>query len=674
MELMIRKDLCWFCSFESCGGPSEVCKVISAFLESHDTFSQDCNVEISAILGLFEAVLQMRKLQDQTFSANNLSKCFGMGLRFRLFAPACLKILLSFCHCGPLGLQQVIATLDWEGQAGDRLHPMSIIADRIKDSHDPETQLATLSLLHSILGGSPLPRRAALRALLHSHGVDDALRAAATARADDPVAAELVRLADEYSAGRERDAELAHGLDAAGRFGVVLARLQVLGQGPLADTLLQRLLNAPDCCLAQAVQASASAAAAAAGRGCAAPSLPSPRAGPDLRVDGPECDAATPPVLTTAPRASFSDSAVASAQGRAGSPPKAAPRTPSTVTVTGDGSAGPWVAYDPPGPELGASGPTSPPCAVNTFHSLPPPPSSSSPPPPPPPPPPGAAAAVTEAGGERRRRLHWHKIPPGALRGTLWASPAFQAARAQARALVEANRAVLLALFREDPPPQSVTMATRRPRGGAGRRGGGNVAAAAGAEVGRASAGAIGVIGARRAQLVEIVLLRLRRREGGEEALRRALRRSLLRLDGGGMSAEDVEAVRGCAPSREEAEALRSFIEGGGDPTDLGEGGRCLLELARIPMLARCVRGMRAGARARACVRAKSHVTRQLCGMPVDNTWEGRGVALSRPALPFRLSCVWVCCALSSPRNLDAPLLPSRLPACRFPPIAREPL
>ncbi len=89
-------------------------------------------------------------------------------------------------------------------------------------------------------------------------------------------------------------------------------------------------------------------------------------------------------------------------------------------------------------------------------------------------------------------------------------------------------------------------------------------------------------------QLVEIVLLLLlRRREGGEEAMLRTLRLVLMRLDVSGMMSEDVEAVRGCAPSKKEAEALRGFMEQGGDPAGLGEGGLYLLEL--IPMLSRYV-------------------------------------------------------------------------------------
>ncbi len=50
------------------------------------------------------------------------------------------------------------------------------------------------------------------------------------------------------------------------------------------------------------------------------------------------------------PLAPFSDSAVASAQGWAGSPPRAPPLPIAPSAVTGDGEAGPWAACASPGP------------------------------------------------------------------------------------------------------------------------------------------------------------------------------------------------------------------------------------------------------------------------------------------------------------------------------------
>lgn len=642
LKLILSKNKEWFTAFVSCGGMSEIGRILSARSADSDTQDPESILELSTALGLLETALEIRVLPECDLSQSYLPRGIASCLRIRAVSLQCLGLLRRLCILGPSGHHQILAALgmidpearpepslgdpssdddpaEGQGRARGGASPMQRVGEALRDGRSPEGQCAALALLLAAVHEAPsLLTRVTLTARFHSLGIDAALplrtgwsasdaaaavepatRSTAAGEASEssprpappPASVELLRLADAYRAGRECDAALARASSLVEQAQLVLARLGVVPRGHAAATsLLRNLLDTPQDRLVDAALACAAAVSAPAfvDRKLS-PGAAAGEEGVNAESHTLSSRSESPPPKTHV-RAGFGlDRSPCDLNIPGSKCPRRVHQADEKLRVDQHGGSGDdktvGVAVDAAmiavrSTLLTETSLSSP--VANDVNAKPPPP-----PPAPPPPPIFNVSTESDAGRRRKRRpLHWLRIPAGKLEGTVWVSPDFQVARKRARALMLANQAALLELFCDAPLP------------GAGEAPHGTHGADAGARPrgmggGTKTGGAL--IGARRSQLVEIVLLRLQRRAGGPDALRAWLRRALLRLDtaldpdggSGGLSAEDIEALRGAAPTWEEAEALRRFVADGGDAAALLEGERYMLELGAIPQLAR---------------------------------------------------------------------------------------
>ena len=193
----------------------------------------------------------------------------------------------------------------------------------------------------------------------------------------------------------------------------------------------------------------------------------------------------------------------------------------------------------------------------------PPPPMAPPPPPmapPPPPPPPGTPRTPRMmGGGPQLRQLHWQKVPPAKLDGSVWTQlpgAGIPIDEGELRTLFtvkeKASSRALLGGGKSEPAT---------PRGGAGKR--------------------VMLLDLKRSNQIQIALAKFKRSH--EE-----LRDCVLRLDESVIKAEDVQKLRSCAPTAEELELLAPYLPGGeqhGAMSSLESADLFLAHMSQVPRL-----------------------------------------------------------------------------------------
>jgi hypothetical protein len=320
----------------------------------------------------------------------------------------------------------------------------------------------------------------------------------------------------------------------------------------------------------------------------------------EMEASGRDAAASAPaPAPSPTKKPSMLERAGSFFSGKEAAPAAAPPPTPPPLApppMTPPSLAPPAIGSTPGG------GPAPPPPA--------PPPA---PPPPPPPPPPGAPAAPK---GPQLRMVHWTKVAATKLGQSVWEDADLLAGAGRMHDDLEAELRTLFEV-KAAPKPSGGGAASAAPRKS-------SVSGAAGAAA--AGGGKVQLLDLKRSNQVNIALARFRSVAGPSEVAA-----AVARMDEKVITADDISRLQACAPTAEEIELLRRYIDGTDAAEGLESAERFLVEMGRVPSLPKLLsswatklsfEGRRADAseqlggleRAAACVRA-SPTLRTLLGI-----------------------------------------------------------
>ena len=201
------------------------------------------------------------------------------------------------------------------------------------------------------------------------------------------------------------------------------------------------------------------------------------------------------------------------------------------------------------------------------WRPAPPPPAPPpAPPPPPPPPPPGAPAAPK---GPQLRMVHWTKVAATKLGQSVWEDADLLAGAGRMHDDLEAELRTLFEV--KAAPKPSGGAASAAPRKS-------SVSGAAGAAA--AGGGKVQLLDLKRSNQVNIALARFRSVAGPSEVAA-----AVARMDEKVITADDISRLQACAPTAEEIELLRRYIDGTDAAEGLESAERFLVEMGRVPSL-----------------------------------------------------------------------------------------